>query len=82
MIKSALIALAVIFLLLLNLANLFGMTRISGPMPAMIWFAISFCGVFYLYKFLRRKASRGADRDLCHSLRGRVFHEHFVLWVF
>ena len=55
MIKSALIALAVIFLLLLNLANLFGMTRISGPVPAMIWFAISFCGVFYLYKFCGAK---------------------------
>lgn len=51
MIRSALIALAVIFLLLLNLANLFGMVGISGPVPAMIWFAISFCGVFYLYKF-------------------------------
>ena len=55
MIKSALIALAVIFLLLLNLANLFGMTRISGPVPAMIWFAISFCGAFYLYKFCGAK---------------------------
>ncbi|WP_298786478.1 hypothetical protein [uncultured Campylobacter sp.] len=51
MIRSALIALAVIFLLLLNLANFFGMIGLSGPVPAMVWFAISFCGVFYLYKF-------------------------------
>ena len=55
MIRSALIALAVIFLLLLNLANLFGMVGISGPVPAMIWFAISFCVVFYLYKFCGAK---------------------------
>ena len=55
MIRSALIALTVIFLLLLNLANLFGMTRISGPVPAMVWFAISFCGIFYLYKFCDAK---------------------------
>ena len=55
MIKSALIALVVIFLLLLNLANLFGRIGLSGPVPAMIWFAISFCGVFYLYKFCGAK---------------------------
>lgn len=55
MIRSALIALAVIFLLLLNLANLFGMIGLSGPVPAMIWFAISFYGVFYLYKFCGAK---------------------------
>ena len=55
MIRSALIALAVIFLLLLNFANLFGIVGISGPVPAMIWFAISFCGVVYLYKFCGAK---------------------------
>ncbi len=55
MIRSALIALTVIFLLLLNLANLFGMIGLSGPVPAMIWFAISFCGVFFLYKFCGAK---------------------------
>ena len=82
MIRSALIALAVIFLLLLNLANLFGMIGLSGPVPAMIWFAISFCGVFYLYKILRRKAHLGADRDLCRGFRRRIFHERFVLRIF
>ena len=82
MIRSALIALAVIFLLLLNLANLFGMIGLSGPVPAMIWFAISFCGGFLSIQILRRKASHGADRNLCRSLRGRIFHERFVLRIF
>ncbi len=29
--------------------------RPKRPVPAMIWFAISFCGVFYLYKFCGAK---------------------------
>ncbi len=37
---------------------------------------------FLPIQILRRKASRSADRDLCRSLRGRVFHEHFVLRIF
>ncbi|WP_298096099.1 hypothetical protein [uncultured Campylobacter sp.] len=64
MIKSALIALAVIFLLLLNFANLFGMTRISGPVPAMIWFAISFYGVFIYTNFAAQSPSRRGSRSL------------------
>ena len=64
MIRSALIALAVIFLLLLNLANLFGMTRISGPVPAMIWFAISFCGVFTYTNFAAQGQSQRGSGSL------------------
>ena len=37
---------------------------------------------FLLIQILRRKASRSADRDLCRSLRGRIFHERFVLRIF
>ena len=37
---------------------------------------------FLPIQILRRKARRGAARDLCRSLRGRVFHERFVLRIF